>query len=84
MPGLTKPRARTEIRAALSVIDAMFFNAALAMFDLYDLVDVDRDLIREEMGLVQARWAHTVGDDLAVLDDRQAIEDALAETLECD
>lgn len=84
MTSLKKPRARTEIRASLSVIDALFFNAALAMFDLYDLVDVDRELIREEMGLAQARWADTVGDDLAVLDDRQAIEDALAEALECD
>ncbi len=68
----------------LTVTDKAFCVALLAAFRLYDLVDVDRDLIREEMAIFQGRWADTVGQDLAVLDDRQAIEDALAEALEID
>lgn len=68
----------------LGEIDARFFLAVFANFELFDLVDVDRELIREEITVVQARWADTVGDELAVLDDPEAIEDGLAELLGCD
>jgi hypothetical protein len=69
---------------AMSPTDVLFFDAVLALLNLYDLVDVDRDLVREEMELVEARWADVVGNDLATLDDPRRIEETLAEALGTD
>ena len=75
MPAVTKP---------MSLTDLLFVDAVQALLTLYDLCDMDRDLIQEEMGLVEARWSDVVGDDLAKLDDPKAIEDRLADAMGID
>lgn len=78
------PRDAAEIWASLSDVDGKFFHAVHELLNLYDLMDVDRDLIEEEMALVESRWVDVVGDDLATLDDRQAIADGLCEIFASD
>ncbi len=73
-----------ERSATCSPVDGAFFDAVKSLFALYDLVDLDRDLIREEMGLVKARWSDVVGAELATPQDLDGIENALAKAMGID
>ncbi len=65
-------------------VDTLFCAAVLSMLELFDLVDLDRDVIREEMGLVKARWSDVVGAELATPQDLDGIENALAKAMGID
>ncbi len=65
-------------------VDTLFCAAVHSMLELFDLVDLDRDLIREEMGLVKARWSDVVGTELATPQDLDGIENALAKAMGID
>ncbi len=74
----------SERPSTCSAVDGEFFDAVKSLFALYDLVDLDRDMIREEIAIVWGRWIDVVGEDLAKLDEPRAIEDALAQVLGAD
>lgn len=65
-------------------VDTLFAAAVLTMLELFDMVDLDREMIREEMGLVQARWADAVGSELATIQDAAGIENAIAKAMGID
>lgn len=71
-------QAELQCVIRLSVVDAKFFGAVRALLQLYDIVDLDRKMIREEISVIEGRWIDTVGKELARLDDPAAIEETLA------
>ena len=74
----------TATRMELSEADQRVCLAAYTMIELLDLVDVDRDAIRDAILCVEQFSNQMIGEELTLIDDRQAIEDKLAETYEID
>ena len=74
----------TAFSLELSEADQRVCLAAYTMIELLDLVDVDRDAIRDAILCVEQFSNQMIGEELTLIDDRQAIEDKLAETYEID
>lgn len=81
MSKATETPTRAE---SLRPFDRRFYEAMLALMELYDLVDADRDLLVDEIDYQLDHWIDVVGADLARLEDRPAVEEALAEALGID